>query len=183
MKIIASSRFGKKRENRAIAESQALGTLCPIARSMAVVGDRWTILIIRELFAGCSRFDAIQAQTGFTSQMLADRLKRLEADGMIERRVYNERPLRYEYVLTQMGREFSIVVFALRAWGETWCKGPDEPPAARMMHRACGTEVDLFGHCSTCKTTVVPTELDARLSPEYLTERRERQNTYTSEPT
>src|ERR1700680_1371488 len=92
-------------------------TLCPVARSTAIVGDRWTMLIIRELFTGCARFDEIQAQ------MLAARLKRLEAEGLIERRVYSRRPVRHEYLLTRMGREFYPVIFALRAWGETWRKG------------------------------------------------------------
>src|ERR1700752_864305 len=97
-------------------------TLCPVARSTAIVGDRWTMLIIRELFTGCARFDEIQAQTGATAQMLAARLKRLEAEGLIERGGYSPRPVRHEYLLTRMGREFSPVIFALRAWGETWCK-------------------------------------------------------------
>ena len=69
--------------------------MCPIARATAIVGDRWTIPIIRELFVGSARFDEIQAQTGSTAQMLASRLKRLEAEGMIERRVYSRRPLRH----------------------------------------------------------------------------------------
>jgi DNA-binding HxlR family transcriptional regulator len=67
-------------------------TVCPVARSTAIVGHRWTMLIIRELFAGCTRFDEIQAQTGATAQMLAARLKRLETEGLIERRVYSRRP-------------------------------------------------------------------------------------------
>src|SRR5260370_28425451 len=97
-------------------------TMCPVARSAAIVGDRWTRRIIRELLAGCARFDEIQAQTGARAQMLATRLKRLVAAGLIKRRVYSRRPVRHEYLLTRMGLEFFHVMFALWAWGETWCK-------------------------------------------------------------
>ena len=156
-------------------------TLCPVARSTAIVGDRWTMLIIRELFAGCARFDEIQAQTGATAQMLATRLKRLEAEGMIERRVYSRRPLRNEYLLTRMGREFYPVIFALRAWGETWCKGADEPLAVRMTHRKCGTEVGLDGLCPTCHEIVPRSDMDAQPSPEWAAERRRRQEAFKAQ--
>ncbi len=99
-------------------------TLCPISRAEAVVGDRWTVLVLRELFMGSHRFDEIQAQTGGTPQMVAARLKSMEADGLLERRAYSERPKRYEYHLTEKGDAFHSVVLALRAWGETWCKSP-----------------------------------------------------------
>ena len=75
-------------------------TLCPIAHSTGLVGDRWSILIVRELLFGQGRFQDLQAQTGATSQMLAARLKRLEADGLVERHAYSQRPLRHEYRLT-----------------------------------------------------------------------------------
>src|ERR1700678_3120316 len=92
-------------------------TVCPIARSTAIVGDRWTMLFMRELFASCTTFEEIQAQTGATPQMLATRLKRLEGEELVERRVYNERPVRHEYLLTQKGRELFPVIVALRNWG------------------------------------------------------------------
>jgi DNA-binding HxlR family transcriptional regulator len=156
-------------------------TLCPVARSTAIVGDRWTMLIIRELFAGCARFDEIEAQTGSTAQMLAARLKRLEAEGMIERRVYSRRPLRHEYLLTRMGREFHPIILALRAWGETWCKGADEPLAVRMTHHKCGTEIGLDGLCPTCREIVQPSDMDAQPIPEYAAERRRRQEAHKAQ--
>src|ERR1700753_4255496 len=104
MKIIVTRRT--EREPMAKPRWAEMGdTLCPVARSTAIIGDRWTLLIVRELFAGCSRFDEIQAQTGATAQMLSTRLKRLEADGMGERRAYRRRPARYEYVLAPMGSD------------------------------------------------------------------------------
>ena len=154
-------------------------TLCPIARSTAIVGDRWTMLIIRELFAGCTRFDQIQAQTGATAQMLAARLKRLTAAGFIKRRVYSWRPSRHEYLLTDMGREFFPIILALRSWGERWCKAENEPLAVRMTHRKCGAEVGLDGVCPTCHLIVPPAEMGSQPGPEYLEERRRRQEAYT----
>jgi DNA-binding HxlR family transcriptional regulator len=153
-------------------------TLCPVARSTAIVGDRWTMLIIRELFAGCTRFDEIQAQTGATAQMLSTRLKRLETDGMVERRAYSQRPTRYEYVLTPMGRDFFPVILAFRAWAETWCKGEGEPLAIRTTHRTCGTEIGLDGLCPTCGEIVAVSDMDAQPGPEYAAERQRRQKAY-----
>src|SRR5579871_6757171 len=91
-------------------------TLCPIAHSTGLVGDRWSILIVRELLFGQNRFQDLQAQTGATSQMLAARLKRLERDGVISRQAYSQRPLRHEYRLTPKGRDLMPVILALRAW-------------------------------------------------------------------
>ena len=94
--------------------SKSSDTLCPVARSQDVIGDRWTVLIVRELFMGNRRFDALLAHTQATLQMLSSRLKRLEADGMIERKRYMKKPPRYEYELTDMGRAFYPVIPALR---------------------------------------------------------------------
>src|ERR1700754_5133150 len=106
-------------------------TLCPVARSESIVGDRWTVLILRELFMRMHRFEEIQAQTGATPQMITARLKKLEAGGLVKRCVYNKRPLRHEYHLTEKGEAFYPVILALRAWGETWCKSPKE---SRAVH-------------------------------------------------
>lgn len=149
-------------------------TLCPVARSLAVVGDRWTMLILRELFMGSVRFDAIQAQTGASPQMLAARLKQLEADGMVERAAYSRRPLRHEYHLTAKGHDFYPVIYALRAWGETWCKAPGEDIAVRFTHRPCGTDVGLGTFCTTCGVAVERTDLNARLSLSFKRERAKR---------
>ncbi|MDB5850898.1 MAG: hypothetical protein JWP29_4650, partial [Rhodoferax sp.] len=95
-------------------------SVCPIARSLSVLGDRWTMLIMRELSMGVHRFDEIQAQTKMSSHLLAARLKRLEQDGVIERRPYNERPPRFDYHATAQGRELDPILLAFRAWGMKW---------------------------------------------------------------
>lgn len=117
-------------------------SVCPVARSLAVVGDRWTLLILRELSMGSRRFDDIQAQTGMSSHLLSTRLKRLEADGVIERQAYSERPPRYEYVVTSMGKELDALLLLLRSWGTKWLP-PHEGsgPAVTLTHRETGEEV------------------------------------------
>lgn len=138
------------------------------------MGDRWSLLIIRELFMGLSRFQDLQAQTGATPQLLTARLKRLQADGMIERRAYSERPLRYEYRLTAMGLDLMPIILAFRAWGETWCKAPEEGLAVRMFHNSCRSELDLDGRCPTCAIRVPWTETHGQPTPGYLEERMRR---------
>src|SRR6516165_2577844 len=90
---------------------------CPIARSLERVGEWWSILILRDAFHGLSRFDEFQEDLGIAPNMLARRLKSLIEAGLLERRRYSERPPRDEYVLTQAGRDFRPVLWALLAWG------------------------------------------------------------------
>ena len=154
-------------------------TLCPIAHSTGLVGDRWSILIVRELLLGQSRFQDLQAQTGATSQMLAARLKRLEADGLVERHPYSERPPRHEYRLTPKGRHLMPVILALRTWGEQWCKPQSEQPATRMFHRACGSELELDGKCPACGGLVAWTDMRGQPSEAYAEERARRAADFT----
>jgi DNA-binding HxlR family transcriptional regulator len=149
-------------------------TVCPVARSLDVVGDRWTVLILRELSMGATRFEEIQIQTEATPQMLTTRLKALEADGMIERHPYSEKPLRHEYRLTEKGRSFYPVIYALRAWGETWCKDAGEEIAMRFVHRECGHDVGLGSVCPNCEVPVQRKDLDASMSDQFASERAER---------
>ncbi|MDO9433401.1 MAG: helix-turn-helix domain-containing protein [Phenylobacterium sp.] len=154
-------------------------TLCPIAHSTGLVGDRWSILIVRELLMGQRRFQDLQAQTGATSQMLAARLKRLEADGLIERHPYSERPPRHEYRLTPKGVDLMPVILALRAWGERWCKPEGGQPATRMFHRTCGSELELDGTCPACGGLVPWPDMRGQPSQAYADERARRLAEFT----
>jgi Predicted transcriptional regulators len=153
-------------------------TVCPIAKSQLVVGDRWTMLILRELFMGNCRFEGLQAQTEATPQMLAARIKKLEADGMTERFPYNTRPLRYEYKLTAKGQAFFPVVLALRAWGETWCKLPDEGLAVRLIHLHCGQDAGLGPTCQSCGAPLYQNELIQELGSKFKKERAARNKAF-----
>lgn len=149
-------------------------TVCPVSRSLDIVGDRWTMLCLRELFMGATRFEEIQIQTEATPQMLTSRLKALEANGMVARHLYSEKPRRYEYRLTEKGREVYPVVQALRAWGEKWCKAPDEGVAVLYSHQKCGHDVGLDNVCTHCGVRVERKDLDARLSEKFAKERAQR---------
>ncbi|MEX5578627.1 winged helix-turn-helix transcriptional regulator [Pseudophaeobacter sp. A-200-2] len=114
---------------------------CPVARAMGVVGDRWTLLILRECFLGVRRFDDFQKSLGITRHLLAERLKRLEAMGLLERRPYQERPLRHEYRLTESGKAFAPVMLALQDWARS--NLPSEAPSPlSFVLRDGGEEID-----------------------------------------
>ena len=172
MKIIVTSAYEKESYN--VEKNSAERTLCPVARSEAVVGDRWTVLILRELFMRGHRFEEIQAQTGGTPQMITARLKALETEGMVERRQYNQRPPRFEYHLTEKGNAFYPVILALRAWGEAWVKAPEEGRAVNYTHLTCGKPAGLGPLCESCGEPLKRADLSAELNPAYAQEREER---------
>jgi len=99
---------------------------CPVARTLNVIGERWTILVLRDLSRGRRRYsELLQSLDGISTNLLADRLKRLELSGMVEPVLYSDHPPRAEYRLTAKGRAFVPVLVALKAYGEEW-----EPPTA-----------------------------------------------------
>ena len=102
------------------------GQNCSIARALEVVGERWTLLIVRDVLLGLRRFDELQGSLGIARNVLADRLNRLVEEGILDRVLYSERPERYEYRLTEKGRELNIALTALRQWGDKHLT--DDPP-------------------------------------------------------
>jgi DNA-binding HxlR family transcriptional regulator len=91
---------------------------CPVARALSVIGDRWTLLIVRDCFLGKSRFEEFQKSLGVTRHVLSDRLKRLAEQGVLERNAYSEKPLRYAYQLSEKGRDFAPALVGLKDWGK-----------------------------------------------------------------
>ncbi len=100
--------------------------VCSIARTLGVVGDRWTLLVVRDVVLGLHRFDQLLASLGVASNVLSDRLNRLVAEGILERVRYSERPERFEYRLTKKGRELGVALLALMQWGDRYIS--DKPP-------------------------------------------------------
>jgi DNA-binding HxlR family transcriptional regulator len=96
------------------------GQNCSIARALEVVGERWTLLIVRDVFLGLRRFEQFQESLGIARNVLTDRLNRLVEEGILERVRYSERPERYEYRLTQKGRELNVALVGLRQWGDKY---------------------------------------------------------------
>src|SRR6266699_6294121 len=107
------------------------GQNCSIARTLEVVGERWTLLIIRDVLLGLRRFDQLQESLGIARNVLTDRLNRLVDEGVLERVLYSERPERYEYQLTQKGLDLNIALTALRQWGDDYLS--EKPP--RLQRR------------------------------------------------
>ncbi len=150
-------------------------TVCPVARSLAVVGDRWTVLILRELFLGSRRFDEFQAQTGMSSHLLSVRLKRLQEDGIIGRRQYSQRPVRYEYRLTDKGLDFYPLLLSLKNWGEKWSGLKEKSqPAVVIVHKKCGHETGLKLNCPSCGEALGPKDASVTLGKRFSSERQAR---------
>ena len=102
------------------------GQNCSIAKTLEIVGERWTLLIVRDVFLGLRRFDQLHESLGIARNVLTDRLNRLVDEGILERVPYSERPLRYEYRLTPKGLELNVALTALRQWGDKHLGG--KPP-------------------------------------------------------
>lgn len=122
---------------------------CSIARTLDVVGEWWTLLILRDAFRGTRRFEDFLASLGLARSVLTARLGKLTEQGILERRAYSAHPPRYEYRLTEKGRALFPVIAALLAWGDQWAPTPAGPPAV-LVHDTCGeitTPVLTCPHC------------------------------------
>ena len=126
---------------------------CSIARTVDLIGDWWTPLVLREAFTGVRRFDDFQRNLGIGRNILTQRLHRLVDDGMLARRPYQERPLRHEYVLTEKGRDFYPVLAAMMRWGDRWLSG-DEGPPVRLRHVSCDHPLEADVVCSHCREPI-----------------------------
>jgi DNA-binding HxlR family transcriptional regulator len=135
---------------------------CSAARTLEVIGERWTLLIIRDVLTGMRRFDQLQRSLGVARNVLAARLRRLEEEGILERRSYSERPPRHEYLLTEKGLDLWPVLVAMTAWGDRYASGPAGPPLL-IVHRGCGGHMDDRRICERCGERL--TVRDARAVP------------------
>jgi DNA-binding HxlR family transcriptional regulator len=122
---------------------------CSIARSLELIGERWTLLILRDVFTGRRRFDEIQRSLGVARNVLTARLARLVAEGILYRRRYQERPERYEYRLTEKGLDLWPVLVSLLAWGDRHLAEEGGPPVV-LLHRECGGRVNDRRVCEDC---------------------------------
>ena len=136
---------------------------CSIQATLDLVGDRWTLLILRDIFRGVHRFSQIQDDLGIARNLLADRLGRLVEHGILHKVPYQQRPLRHEYRLTPKGMDLSPALVALMGWGDRWAAG-GEPPTV-LIHDACGTDLEQVLLCPTCDETVRPTHIRSRPGP------------------
>jgi DNA-binding HxlR family transcriptional regulator len=137
---------------------------CSIARSLAVLGDRWTLLIVRDAFLGTRRFEDFQASLGATRHVLSARLRKLVDAGILRREPYQERPLRHEYRLTDKGLDLHPVLVALVGWGDRWQTDEHGPPFT-YIHRPCGQQITPLLTCPDCSEPITPQSLRPRFNP------------------
>jgi DNA-binding HxlR family transcriptional regulator len=147
---------------RAMKRTALNGHPCSIARTLDVAGEWWTPLILRDVAYGVQRFAAIQEDLGVSANVLSDRLETLVAEGILRRTVYQQRPERHEYRLTDKGAELIPALLALMQWGDRWM-WPGEHGPVRVSHEDCGHDVRVEVHCPHCEREVAAGELRAKL--------------------
>ena len=136
---------------------------CSIARALEIVGDRWTMMILRNALVGQTRFEQFSTSLGVARNVLADRLARLTDEGILERLPYQHRPLRHEYRVTDQGRALWPALIGLLEWGDRY-HAPDGPPRI-MTHDRCGGDIHLQVFCPTCQISIGPNEIGTHPGP------------------
>lgn len=126
---------------------------CSLARGLELIGDWWSPLIVRDLFLGVTRFDEIVEDLGISRNLLTRRLKALADNGIVSRRAYQARPARYEYMLTEAGRDLVPAILALTAWGDRWA-APKEGSPILFVHTACGHTFRPQVTCAVCREEI-----------------------------
>jgi DNA-binding HxlR family transcriptional regulator len=138
--------------------------VCSVAGALAVVGERWSLLILRDVFLGLRRFDQIQSNLGIARNVLQARLTRLLEQGVLEKRLYQERPQRYEYHLTEKGLDLWPTMVALMKWGDEHAAPVGGPPVV-LEHRGCGGAVDDHRICEACGARLSVRDVRALVGP------------------
>ena len=137
---------------------------CSVASTLEVIGERWTMHVLREAFVGVRRFEDFRRNIGVARNILTDRLNTLVAEGILRRELYSERPPRYEYRLTRKGVDLYGILIELMKWGNRWTPSP-EGPAVVLRHRDCGAEIEPALACPECGETVHAWDLEALPGP------------------
>ena len=140
------------------------GMNCSVARTLEIVGEWWSMLVIREAFNGVRRFDDMQERLGIARNVLATRLQTLVDHGVLERRRYQERPERFEYRLTEKGLDLYPVLVSLMRWGDRWTAGEAGPPLT-LVHQPCGKVLTPVMTCPECGGEVRPRDVRALPGP------------------
>jgi DNA-binding HxlR family transcriptional regulator len=137
---------------------------CSIARTMDVIGEPWSPLIVRNIYIGIGRFDQLQQSLGISRKVLAERLRWLTETGVLERREYSSKPPRYEYALTDRGLELFEVLMVMVRWGDKWLAGEAGPPVL-YRHHACGKVSHVELRCSECGEPMTARDIEVLPGP------------------
>lgn len=138
--------------------------VCSVARALSVVGERWTLLILRDAFLGTRRFEQFQSRLGITRHRLSERLGKLVDEGVLMRVRYSERPPRYEYRLTRKGLGLYPVLMTLGQWGDEWLDRGEGPPVA-YFHQRCGNKLTPRLTCDCCGEVLKPPQVTPMVGP------------------
>ena len=142
------------------------GMHCSVAQCLEVVGEWWSMLIVRDAFLGVTRFDQFQQRLGISRNVLNQRLAHLTAAGVLEKTRYSDHPPRYDYRLTTKGRDLWPVLTAMRQWGDRYA-APAGPPL-EVVHRECGQICDAVLICSACGRPVGPGDVRVTAGPGHV---------------
>lgn len=142
---------------------------CSVARTLELVGDKWTLLVIRDAFYGVRRFEDFTRDLGIARNVLTDRLRGLVDAGILEKRPYQERPPRHEYRLTAQGRDLHGVLLTLMHWGDTWAPAGGDPPV-ELIHHDCGEVTHAVAACAECRGELTPFNVHIEPLPEVIAE-------------
>jgi DNA-binding HxlR family transcriptional regulator len=147
-----------------VQRTQFADLTCSIARTLDVVGEPWSPLILRDVWVGIRRFDAIQADLGISRKVLTERLNWLQECGVLERQEYSSRPPRYEYLLTDKGAQLCDVLLVMAGWGDRWLAGDAGAPVL-YRHHSCGEISHAELRCSHCQQPISVNDIDALPGP------------------
>ena len=137
---------------------------CSIARTLDVIGEPWSPLILRDIYVGINRFEQIQQELDISRKVLTERLKWLVENEVLQRHAYSERPPRYEYRLTAKGLELCDLLLVMVRWGDRWTAGEAGPPVL-YRHHACGQVSHVELRCSVCAEPMRATDVDVLPGP------------------
>ncbi|MEH6590622.1 MAG: helix-turn-helix domain-containing protein [Halioglobus sp.] len=135
---------------------------CSVARALSVVGERWTLLILRDAFLGTRRFDQFQHDIGITRHRLSERLAKLVEHGVLVKVPYHDRPVRHDYRLTRKGLALYPVLMSLGQWGDEWMDQGKGVPL-EYIHQSCGKPTEAVLTCSECGEILRPEKVETRL--------------------
>lgn len=137
---------------------------CSLARTLSVIGDRWTLLVLRDCFLGVRRFDEFERRLGITRHILADRLRKLVEHGILYKKPYQQKPLREEYRLTEKGLDLHSIMLALVNWGDQRMADPRGAPLVHI-HKQCGQQMQPVTVCSCCGEPVHARDIQVQPGP------------------
>ncbi|MCX5888357.1 MAG: helix-turn-helix domain-containing protein [Deltaproteobacteria bacterium] len=165
-KLLAPPRSTKSASPRRLKGKRpsSLERFCSVARTVEILSDPWSFLVLRECFFDTRRFEKFQSVLGVSRTTLAKLLQKLTALGLLRKELYSSRPPRFEYRFTDMGRELYPVMLALLKFGDTWLRG-ESPPPLQLFHQECGHDCAPLVVCSHCTTEILPRRVHYRDGP------------------